>query len=168
MIGYFSKHQSLRNSNMLKNIKIGSFLVLLSNCDWQFETNWVDLTCRMMMIGILLRPNYILKDGYQQGIFVRKVELAIDEKDDEKPDLKVEYLRNYFSKEIRHEAEKDLCQEKMVELCESLFDSNEIEEYCLEKGCIKNELCYFVVAKMSKLYNIDMLGKMLGNATVFE
>ena len=56
----------------------------------------------------------------------------------------------------------------MVELCETLFDSNEIEEYCLQKGCVKNELCYFVVAKMVKLYNIDMLGRMLGNANVFE
>ena len=57
MIGYFSKHQSLRNLNMLKNINIGSFLVLLSNCDWQFETDWEDLTCRMLMKGILIRPN---------------------------------------------------------------------------------------------------------------
>ena len=54
----------------------------------------------------------------------------------------------------------------MVELCETLFDSNEIEEYCLQKNCMKNELCYFVVAKMAKLYIIDMLGKMLGNANV--
>ena len=56
----------------------------------------------------------------------------------------------------------------MIELCETLFDSNEIEEYCLQKGCVKNELCYFVVAKMVKLYNIDMLNRMLGNANVFE
>ena len=85
----------------------------------------------MLMIGILLRPNYILKDGYQQGIFVRKIELALDEKDDAKPDLKIEYLRDYFSKGVRDEAEK------MIELCETLFDSNEIEEYCLQKGCVK-------------------------------
>ena len=56
----------------------------------------------------------------------------------------------------------------MVEFCESLFDSNEIAEYCLQTGCVKNELCYFVVAKMAKLYNIDMLNRMLGNANVLE
>ena len=89
-------------------------------------------------------------------------------KDDAKPDLKIEYLRDYFSKGVRDEAEKDLCQEKMIEMCETLFDSNEIEEYCLQKGCVKNELCYFFVAKMAKLYNIDMLSRMLDNANVFE
>ena len=73
--------------------------------------NWVDLTCRMLMIGILLRPNFILKDGYQQGILI-KIELVLAEKDDAKPDLKIEYLREYFSKGVRNEAEKDLCQEK--------------------------------------------------------
>ena len=56
----------------------------------------------------------------------------------------------------------------MIELCETLFDSNKIEEYFLQKGCVKNELCYFVVAKMAKLYNIDMLSRMLGNTNVFE
>ena len=29
-------------------------------------------------------------------------------------------------------------------------------------------MCYFVVAKLAKLYNIDMLSRMLGNANVFE
>ena len=130
-----SKFKKLKYAEEYKNWK---FLVLLSNCDWQFETDWVDLTCRMLMICILLRPNYILKDGYQQSIFVWKIELAIDEKDDAKPDLKIEYWRDYFSKGVRDEDEKDLCQEKMIELCETLFDSNEIEEYCLQKGCVKN------------------------------
>ena len=37
-----------------------------------------------------------------------------------------------------------------------------------QKHFSQNELCYFVVAKMVKLYNIDMLNRMLGNANVFE
>ena len=78
-----------------------------------------------------------MKDEYQQGIFVRKIELVLDEKDNAKPDIKIEYLREYFNKGVRNEAEKDLCQEKMIELCETLFDSNEIEEYCLQKGCVQ-------------------------------
>ena len=79
----------MRNLNMLKNVRIGSFLIQLSHCDWQVDTDYDDLTCRMLIIGILLRPNYILKEHYQQGIFVRKMELAIDEKNDEKPDHNV-------------------------------------------------------------------------------
>ena len=145
---YFSKHNSMRNLNTLKNVKLGSFLVQLSHCDWQVGTDHVDLTCRMLIIGILLRPNYILKEHYTQGIFIRKMELAIDEPDEEKPDHNVEYLRNYFDKEKRNDDDKSLCKARMIELTENLFDSNEIEHYCKEKNVGKKELCYFVVAKM--------------------
>ena len=105
---YFSKHNSMRNLNTLKNVKIGSFLVQLFHCDWQVGTDHVDLTCRMLIIGILLRPNYILKEHYTQGIFIRKMELAIDEPNEEKPDHNVEYLRNNFDNGKRHDDDKGL------------------------------------------------------------
>ena len=165
---YFSKHNSMRNLNALKNVKLGNFLVQLSNCDWLIGTDHVDLTCRMLIIGILLRPNYILKEHYTQGIFRRKMELAIDEPEEEEPDKNVEYLRDYFDKEKRDDDDKSLGKERMIELTENLFDSNEIESYCKNKNVEKRELCYFVVAKMCKLYNNEMIGKMISNATVFE
>ena len=73
--------------------------------------NWVDLTCRMLMIGILLRPNFILKDGYQQGILI-KIELVLAEKDDAKPDLKIEYFREYFSKGVINELKRIYVRKK--------------------------------------------------------
>ena len=125
----------------------------LSNCDWLIGTDNVDLMCRMLIIGILLRPNYILKEHYTQGIFRRKMELAIDEQEEEEPDKNVEYLRDYFDKEKRDDDDKSLGKERMIELTENLFDSNEIESYCKNKNVEKRELCYFVVAKICKLYN---------------
>ena len=96
-VGYFAKHQSLRNLNTLKDVRIGGFLVMLSNCEWQFEEKWVDIICRMLLLSIFLRPNFILKDEFQQGIFLRKIKLVLDEKVDEKPDLNIQYLGEYFN-----------------------------------------------------------------------
>ena len=70
-----SKFKILEYAEEYKHWKFFGFIV-------EFEANWVDLTCRMLLIGILLRPNFILKDEYQQGIFVRKIELVLDKKDD--------------------------------------------------------------------------------------
>ena len=47
------------------------------------------------------------------------MELAINEQNEEKPDHNVEYLRNYFDKGKRHDNDKDLCKERMIELTEN-------------------------------------------------
>ena len=104
---------------------------------------------------------------FNKEYFFLKKRLVLDEKVVEMPDLNIQYLREYFNSTVRNDCEKNIFQE-MIELCESLFDSKEIAEYCLNSGCVRNEFFYLVVAEMAKLYNIDMLNSMLGNAIVFE